>query len=145
MFRLSLSVALIALAGLSHAQNCHDAAGQRAKMSNADFSVVSRLLLRGSEHLSATGRCGADLDCLLNRLRNACPMYCEAGGVLAVVINDDHTHSLFGRMYPHVLDLSMYCDQALLHAEAGAWFEVPFFLNEMHLAAQEIEAKAPQR
>ena len=145
MLRLSFCVAMIALAGLGHASDamrCHDAAMNRARMSNADISRVLHLLGRGNDHLNSLRQAG-DGQGVVSGLRNACPFYCEAGGALATIITDDRTQALYGGMYWSLIDLSMNCDSALLHAEAGAWDSVPFYLNEMHRAALEFQAKAP--
>lgn len=138
--------ATLAVAGcaFAHASECHEAALYRAQMSGVGFPTVLSLMERGNDSIETLARCST-ADCMLKGLRGACPMYCEAGGVLAAIIRDDLSQRLYGWMYPHLLDLSMYCDQALLHAKAGVWESVPEYLHYMHEASLEIAARAGAR
>ncbi len=135
------AAAVLILGGLARATECHDAALYPAHLSGVGFPTILSLMERGNDSIETLARCST-ADCMLKALRGACPMYCEAGGVLAAVIRDDVSQRRYGWMYPHLLDLSMYCDQALLHANADAWGSVPDYLRYMREASLEIAVQA---
>lgn len=102
---------------------------------------VLDLVTAGNEDLDLTRECGAG-DCIENRLVSACAYYCEATGTLAALMDGDLSTDLYGDMYPSFVDLSAHCDAAVAQAGAGAWANVPFYLDLMREAAMGIETWA---
>ena len=113
----------------------------RANASGADLSAVFSLMNQGTEHFGLLPNC-ANNKCRLDRLGRACAYYCEAVGTFAALIDNDRMSALYGDIYWKFVDVTTYCDSAELMASAGAWSEVPFYVELMQQAAIEIEAWA---
>ena len=129
---------LLCAATTGGATDCHLDAMGRAEQAGASLPDVLDLATAGNESLDLTRECGTG-DCIENRLVSACAYYCEATGTLAALIDGDLSADLYGDMYPSFVDLSGHCDAAVTPARAGAWANVPFYLDLMREAAIGIE------
>lgn len=91
-------------------------------------------MLDGNGHLASAAACG-DEECLLEKLSRACASYCEAGGVFAALIGGDAVGDRYQHAYVRVSEIAIHCDSAKAQAEAGAWVNVPHFLDLAREAA----------
>ncbi|MYB36672.1 MAG: hypothetical protein F4Y26_04615 [Gammaproteobacteria bacterium] len=121
--------------------DCHMAAMGWAKVSGATVEDVLNRVAAGNDRLASATACTNDR-CLLEKLSSACTSYCEAVGVFATLMEDDRARGRYGDVYDRFAELSVHCDSAKIQAQAGAWDNVPFFLDLARAAVGELEVKA---
>ena len=116
---------------------CHLEAMRRSRRSGADADVVVDRMIDGNRHLASATAC-RDEECLLEKLARACASYCEAGGVFAALIDGDADGDRYGHVYVRVSEIAIHCDSAKAQAEAGAWVNVPYYLDMAREAADYV-------
>ena len=122
--------------------DCHMEAMSWAKASRATVAdVLDRMAVGNNHHLASATACAND-GCLLEKLSNACTSYCEAVGVFAALVDDDEAQDRYGKVYGRYANLSVHFDSAKIQAQAGAWDNVPYFLDLARDAVGELEEAA---